>query len=227
VPFAHHVLEHCAGVPFVWHFKEGPFICFEKGTWPELVALYERSAGRVYSTPEMRAWFETVVPELAAQPALVLDGDLPKRDWFGDDFAPRLSERDGELHTVVPGRPIGLHPHTVAQLAATGVHLHFYGDFTHGQWKAWITKTRALAGRHFHLHAQVDQDRWVSELSRYDAGWLHFFESRNGGDIRNADWDDLNYPARIATLAAAGSTRAPAHRYSAALGAAPTHWSML
>ena len=30
------------------------------------------------------------------------------------------------------------------------------------------------------------------------------FRSANGGDIRRADWDDLNYPARIATLAAAG-----------------------
>ena len=30
--------------------------------------------------------------------------------------SPRLSEQDGEIHTVVPGRPIGLHPHTVAEL---------------------------------------------------------------------------------------------------------------
>jgi hypothetical protein len=44
----------------------------------------------------------------------------------------------------------------------------------------------------------------VSEFSQYDAGWLHGFTSHNRGDIRRADWDDLNYPARIATLAAAG-----------------------
>jgi hypothetical protein len=84
------------------------------------------------------------------------------------------------------------------------VHLHFYGDFTHGQWRGWIDKTRSMAPDHLHLHAQVDQGDWVSEFSRYDAGWLHTFASRNGGDLRRADWDDLNVPARLTTLVAAG-----------------------
>jgi hypothetical protein len=44
----------------------------------------------------------------------------------------------------------------------------------------------------------------VSEFSRYDAGWLHFFESENGGELRRANWDDLNYPARLTALVAAG-----------------------
>jgi hypothetical protein len=44
----------------------------------------------------------------------------------------------------------------------------------------------------------------VEEFSRYDAGWLHTFASRNGGDLRRADWDDLNVPARLTTLVAAG-----------------------
>jgi glycosyltransferase involved in cell wall biosynthesis len=204
VPFAHEVLERNPGVPFVWHFKEGPFICLEKGTWRELVALYRRSDGRVYSSPEMRDWMESAVPGLAGRPSLVLDGDLPKRDWFGEDRSPRLSERDGELHTVVPGRPIGLHPQDVGALADEGIHLHFHGDFTHGQWREWIAKTLPLAPRHLHLHPQVDPAGWVREFSRYDAGWLHVFESENRGELRRANWDDLNYPARIPTLLAAG-----------------------
>ena len=153
----------------------------------------------------MLEWFDTVLPGLSGtMPTLSLDGDLPKREWFAGVRSERISSRDGEIHTVVPGRPIGLHPETVAELGAEGVHLHFYGDFTHGQWKAWIERTRGLAPRHLHLHANVDQNRWVSEFSQYDAGWLHGFTSHNRGDIRRADWDDLNYPARIATLAAAG-----------------------
>jgi hypothetical protein len=104
----------------------------------------------------------------------------------------------------VPGRPIGLHPSTLGELAGHGVHLHFYGDFTHGQWREWIAASQALAPQHLHLHANVDQAHWVEEFSRYDAGWLHCFESANRGDIRRANWDDLNYPARIATLAMAG-----------------------
>jgi hypothetical protein len=205
VPFAHEVMTATPGIPFVWHFKEGPFICLEKGSWPQLIELYRHADGQVYSTPEMRDWFDTACPGLSgSKPSLVLDGDLPKREWFDAARAPLLSSEDGEVHTVVPGRPIGLHPHTVDELARHGIHLHFYGDFTQGQWREWIAHAQALAPRHLHLHANVAQDRWVEEFSRYDAGWLHCFASRNAGELARADWDDLNYPARIATLAAAG-----------------------
>lgn len=62
----------------------------------------------------MGDWLGTVVPSVAAadRPSLVLDGDLPKAEWFEGERSPRLSECDGEKHTVVPGRPIGLHPPT-------------------------------------------------------------------------------------------------------------------
>jgi glycosyltransferase involved in cell wall biosynthesis len=203
VPFAYEVMRANPGLPFVWHFKEGPFICLEKGTWQELVSLYRLSDGRIYSSPEMRDWFESVAPGLDG-PAMVLDGDLPKRDWLDAQRSPRLSQQDGMQHTVVPGRPIGLHPQTVAELGRQGIHLHFYGDLTQGQWREWIAKAQHLAPHTLHLHAQVDQNRWVEELSRYDAGWLHVFRSQNQGELRRANWDDLNYPARLATLAAAG-----------------------
>jgi hypothetical protein len=146
VPFVHEVLAHRPeSVPFVWHFKEGPFICLEKGTWSQLADLYLRSQGQIYISEDMRGWFKTVLPQASVgTPTLLLDGDLPKREWFTSERSPRLSELDGEIHTVVPGRPIGLHPHNVGELAAEGV------------------------------------------------------------DLRRAIWDDLNYPARISTLAAAG-----------------------
>lgn len=205
VAFCHQVLRENPGIPFIWHFKEGPFICLEKGLWPELVELYRRADGQIYSSPELRDWFETVVPGLTtSSPSLVLDGDLPKREWLEAAPSPRLAQRDGQIHTVVPGRPIGLHPWTVGELAQQGIHLHFYGDFTQGIWKSWIEKVNALAAGYLHLHPTVDQDCWVQEFSQYDAGWLHLFESKNQGEIRRADWDDLNYPARIATLAVAG-----------------------
>ena len=206
VPFVLEVLKACADIPFVWHFKEGPFICLEHGLWPELEQIHRRADGQIFSSPEMRDWYETAMPGVTRRsPTYVLDGDLPKRDWFdGVPRSPRLSQVDGEIHTVVPGRPIGLHPHNVAELAQQGIHLHFYGDFTHGQWLAWIEKTRGMAPNHLHLHSQVDQSGWVAEFSRYDAGWLHWIESHNQGDISRANWDDLNLPARLATLVAAG-----------------------
>lgn len=206
MPFAAEVRRAVPDIPFVWHFKEGPFICRERGTWGDLLELTERSHAVVHSSQEMADWFETFAPG-AADPArsLVLDGDLPKADWFvGVRHSRRLSEDDGEIHTVVPGRPIGLHREDVEALAANGIHLHFHGRFTHGQWREWIGRTRPMAKGHLHLHPTVGQERWTEVFSRYDAGWLHVFRSGNGGDLTRPIWDDLNLPARMATLAAAG-----------------------
>ncbi len=152
----------------------------------------------------MKTWLAEFIRKEEHSLDLVLDGDLPKKDWFSRERSQLLSETDGEFHTVVPGRPIGLHPHNVTELAKEKIHLHFYGDFTHGQWKEWIDKTNRMAPGFLHIHPNVDQENWIEEFSQYDAGWLHFFQSENYGEIRRANWDDLNIPARISTLALCG-----------------------
>jgi len=204
VPLAHEVLKANTGIPFVWHFKEGPMICREKGTWNELIELYEKADAKIYCSEEMKAWFEEFLQENDNSLSFILDGDLPKKDWFTAPRSPLLSKKDGAFHTVVPGRPIGLHPYNVEELAKENIHLHFYGDFTHGQWKEWIEKSHKLAPGFLHIHSNVDQENWVKEFSQYDAGWLHFFESENFGELPRASWDDLNIPARMSTLALAG-----------------------
>jgi hypothetical protein len=203
VPFAHHVLANNPGVPFVWHLKEGPFHCRDHGTWRQLVDLHTGSDGCIYSSPELRDWFHLEVPESARRPSMVLDGDLPKREWLDALPSRRLSEDDGQVHTVLAGRPMGLHPPVVSDLARQNIHLHIYGEFK-GSWAPWLEQARRAAPEHLHEHPIVLQDSWVSEFSKYDAGWLHLFESKNGGDLSRADWDDLNYPARLATLLVAG-----------------------
>ena len=204
VPFAHEVLMAETGVPFVWHFKEGPFDCISNGTWRMLVDLLTRSDGQIYTSREMRDWFHAALPQTRDSQSLVLDGDLPKREWFAGERSSLLSEADGEVHTVVAGGPIGLEPELIGALAASGVHLHFDGSFHQSQWGPWIEEVERRAKPRFHLHGQVNHDQWLSELSRYDAGWLHLFRSENGGDIRRANWGDLNIPARLPTYAAAG-----------------------
>jgi glycosyltransferase involved in cell wall biosynthesis len=204
VPLAHEVLINNPGIPFVWNFKEGPFICLEKGTWNQLIDLYTKSHGQIYTSEEMRSWFATFLPDMKNSLNIILDGDLPRKDKFLISRTPLISETDGEIHTVVPGRPIGLHPEYVARLASTKIHLHFYGDFTQGQWKSWIEKTVETAKGYLHVHPNVTREKWVEEFSKYDAGWLHFFKSENCGEIRRANWDDLNIPARIAILALSG-----------------------
>jgi hypothetical protein len=209
VPFALEVLRGSGGIPFVWHFKESPQRSIVRGEWPQLAQLCTDADAVVLSTPEERAWFELALPgRLDPTTTRVLDGSLPKADWFGGDPAPRLSERDGEVHTAVLGRPLGLDAAFLTALAAHGVHVHLHGladgPGPQGRWRHWLDDARRAAPRHVHVHPAVDQRGWVSHLSRYDAGWMHRTHSDNAGDLRRASWDDLNHPARIGTLMAAG-----------------------
>ncbi|MFN2469495.1 MAG: glycosyltransferase family 2 protein [Gaiellaceae bacterium] len=205
ISFAHHVLTRNPGMPFVWHFKESPQAALERGLWPQLVDLHLLSDARIFTSPEMRAWYETVLPSSSeSELSLVLDGDLPKSDWFGGPPTPRLSDRDGEVHTVCVGRPFGIFPDFLAELAAHRVHTHFYGPTWGDWWASWITEAHGTAPGYVHLHASVRQPEWVPVLSRFDAGWMHVFRSRNEGDLRRACWDDLNLPARLGTYAVAG-----------------------
>jgi glycosyltransferase involved in cell wall biosynthesis len=195
------VLEADLGIPLVFHFKEGPFICQEHGLWPLLIRILEQSDGQIFINDETFEWFQLATGGML-DPArmLILDGDLPKADWMTDDWLPKLSAQDGQIHTLCPGRPLGLVP--FEEIARAGIHVHFYGNHFHQQHPNWVRT--GLASGYLHLHPTVAPTDWVRELSQYDAAWLHLFQSFNGGDLRRAHWDDLNLPARLGTYAAAG-----------------------
>ena len=203
VPFAHYIMLTNPGIPFVWHFKEGPFYCRQNGTWKELMELYVNSDGQIYTNTEIKKWFGQFISQ-EEQLTLILDGDLPKADWFDGKPSRLLSADDGQIHTVVPGRPLGLYPSNVKELALQGVHLHIYGDIQQVYWGGWIAQANALAPGYLHIHPHCNPNQWVSEFSKYDAGWLHIFDCGNQGEMMKASWLELNYPARMTTLAAAG-----------------------
>jgi glycosyltransferase involved in cell wall biosynthesis len=203
VHLAHFILFKNLGIPFVWHFKEGPFYSRQFGKWKKLIELYVNSDGQIYTNIETQNWFQQFIDK-SEQYTMILDGDLPKKDWFGEAKTQKLSDVDGAIHTVVPGRPMGLTPQNVEELAKQNIHLHLYGDLQQTFWKKWIEETRLLAPDHIHLHPHCIAENWVAEFSQYDAGWLHFFASDNDGELMKASWLDLNYPARMPTLAAAG-----------------------
>ena len=178
VPLAHRVLA--AGLPLVFHFKEAPQRSMLRGEWSLLVDVLSGADAAILSSEEERAWLLAALPGRLDPARLhVLDGDLPKRDWLDAERSRRLGEDDGQVHTVLLGRPYGVDDALRTGLARRGIRLHEH-------------------------RGSLTPDRWVCELSRYDAGWLHPVRAANGGDIRAATWDDLNLPARIPTLVAAG-----------------------
>jgi len=178
VRLAHRLLG--SGVPLVFHFKEAPQRSIVRGEWPLLVDVLTGADATILSSREERDWLLEALPgRLDPERLHVIDGDLPKRDWLDAAPAPRrLSEDDGGVHTLLLGRPYGMSDALRAGLARRAIRLH--------------------------EPSGVTPDRWVAELSRYDAAWLHPVRAANGGDLHAATWDDLNLPARIPTLVAAG-----------------------
>ena len=129
---------------------------------------------------------------------VVLDGDLPKADWFAGERSSLLSDADGEIHTVVPGGPIGITPAMVAALASASVHAPLLRRLPAQTVVA--VGGGVLGGRAPHVPSAppVGHADWVRELKPDDAGWLHQFPSANGGDMRRVGWEDMNIAARFA-----------------------------
>lgn len=203
IDIAHEVLMADTGIPFVWHFKEGPHEAMKAGLWDKLIDLYTYADGRIYLNEEIRNWFELFIPKFRNVPEMVLDGDMPKKEIFKNCFSKKLSETVGGVHTVVTGRVVGLTTKDMAVLAENDVHVHLYNENTVPE-KIMAGPFLNVAPEHFHIHKHCDQSEWVHEFSKYDAGWLHCVNSNNGGYLFRATWADLNLPARISTLAAAG-----------------------
>jgi hypothetical protein len=209
VPFAHAVRAAFPDLPFVWHFKEAPQRSVVRGEWPLLADLVCGADAVLLATEEERDWFALALSGRVDPARLgVLDGDLPKRDWLDAPPSPKLSDADGQPHAAVVGRPSGLDLDWVLALAQRGVHTHLYGQVRapgpKGSWTGWLEEALARAPGFVHVHPAVGPGDWVRELSRHDAGWLHRFDSANGGDLRRATWDDLNSPARLPVCLAAG-----------------------
>lgn len=197
------VFKKVKDIPFVWHFKEGPFYCRSYGAWEKLIELYEHADGAIYINETARDWYHLYMEKPNAN-TLVLDADLPPEEWFKGERSPLLSAKDGEMHTVIAGRLLGISVNDIEQMAEIHIHLHVYGDIFQDQSRMLIDEAMAVAPDYIHLHPNCPSEKWVSELSQYDAGWLHYYKSNNHGDLLRANWIDFNSPARLSTYAAAG-----------------------
>ena len=196
-------LQHAGiQIPFVWHLKEGPQICIRYGEWAHLMELYCHSAANIFTNEMTKLWFEQF--QANDKPYMILDLELPKQEYFTNNFSRKLSSQDNAIHTVVVGRMIGLTTKELKHLAQNNIHIHLYSESYHKQKNEMTQYCLEIAPRHFHVHAHCPANHWVEEFSQYDAGWLHNFISDNEDDLLRLSWDDINYPCRIGVFAAAG-----------------------
>ena len=204
INIAYEVLNADTGIPFVWHFKEGPHEALKSGLWDKLISLYTHADGRMYLNDEIKEWYEMFIPSrIIPRPHFVLDGDLSKVNGFIEEFSEKISKIDGAIHTVVIGRIIGINPLDVNILAKNNIHIHVYNENYISE-KTTLSAFRQAAPNHFHVEPHCSQLDWVREFSKYDAGWLHCFEGLNENSLMRSGWPELNIPARINALAAAG-----------------------
>lgn len=203
VPLAHEVLSANLPIPFVWHFKEGPFFSRSCGWWNKLVDLYQKSDGQIYNNEMIRDWFLQFITPIHNK-SYILDGDLQKSTWFTEERSSLLSDKDGEIHVVIAGRPFGITPDHIRQMGKQKIHLHIYGNNAISRYEELLKKGKALAPNYLHLHNSCSAKDFVKEFSQYDAGFLHNFQSENRGELLRASWNDLNFPARMSTYGMAG-----------------------
>ncbi len=135
---------------------------------------------------------------------MILDQDMPKINYFTNNYSEKLSASDGEIHTVIPGRMIGLKIEEIYYLTQNKIHIHLYTESYHKEKENSNKSYQQISPHYFHIHTHCPNTKWTEEFSKYDAGWLHSFDSKNDGDLLRLSWDDLNKPSRIGVFMAAG-----------------------
>lgn len=87
---AHEVLMNTKEIPFVWHFKEGPYVCQYRNLWDKLMDLYTLSDGQIYINEECQSWFEQYIPYPNRETSFILDGDLPSGKYLNNNFCSKI-----------------------------------------------------------------------------------------------------------------------------------------
>ena len=146
-----------------------------------------------------------------------MDSDRPKAEFMNDDFAPRLSDTDGDLHTVCIGRPFGI---DYLAAARHGIHVHIYSNNYDDPLDAIARKISVIGTRDeasrlsgfVHVHpslqtigaswpeVQRTKSRWVREFSQYDAGWSYIGDPLKWKPLDNC----AAIPNRLSTYVLAG-----------------------
>ena len=145
---------------------------------------------------------------------MFMDSDLPKQEFMNDHFSRKLSDIDGQIHTVCIGRPLGIN---YIETAKRGIHIHIYCN-NYDDIAKMIARQLSfqdlsrLIGSYIHIHPSLQttvnsswdeikavKNRWVPEFSRYDAAWSYVHIG--SGDFLE---DNAVIPNRLSTYVLAG-----------------------
>ena len=207
VPFAAEVRRAVPDIPFVWHFKEGPFICRERGTWGDLLELTERSHAVVHSSQEMARLVRHVRAQRRRSGALArprrrsAQGRLVCREGAlsaavgerrRDPHRGPGSARSGSIPKTLPRSPPTAS--TSTSMAGSPTASGASGSTALGRWRRATSTSIPRSGRSAGRRCSAAMTQ---------AGCT----SSAAGTVATSPapiWDDLNLPARMATLAAAG-----------------------
>lgn len=202
ISFVYDVVKELPEIPYVWHYKEGPQIAIRSGLWNKLLYLYNNATVRIYINSTVKQWYEQFIPTKGV--SFIMDADLPKKEVFNNSFSRKLSDTDGEIHTLCIGRIIGIQSNDILNLMKCHIHFHIYCENDNPIDNMKLEYYKKCAPNYFHIHSRCSSEKWTKEFSKYDAGWLHCFRSQNNNELIRANWDDLNIPARVSTYMVAG-----------------------
>jgi len=87
-----YIRENKLRFPFIWHFKEGPFYCRQFGDWNKLIYLLDNSDGNIFINRESLQWYSQFI-NFKDKLLFCMDGDLPVKNWFKDNYTRKISEK--------------------------------------------------------------------------------------------------------------------------------------
>jgi len=147
---------------------------------------------------------------------IFMDSDMPKQEFMNNNFTKKLSDIDGQIHTVCVGRPFGF---DYNELAKRGIYVHIYCN-NYRDVSEMISQQVSfrdlpkLSSEHIHIHSSLQvinesleeirakKNQWVSEFSKYDAGWSYVnIQSEMKWDLLD---DKAAIPNRLFTYMLAG-----------------------
>lgn len=191
IDWIYQIVTRFPEIPYILHLKEWEI----DGSTPieNLKYLFSHSAGTIFISQEHRLYLKS--KGIESENMIVMDLDKQKAEFFTDDFSEKLSTNDHKIHTVNIGRTIGITAELLNELAKYGVTFHHYASEENNVLKH--------CPNYCH-HNPVKPENWVSELSKYDASWMHILNCKNYGDYSKCEFLDYNIAAKITTSMAAG-----------------------